>query len=362
VWFYQQSFAGGTAASIYDAGNLVIWWLGIPAMAFCAWQAFHRRSLGLALITIAFACQWIAWARIDRAAFQYHYYTSLPFVIMALAYLLAELWHGAASRAWLLARLAAGAAILGPAAMWLFHRPLCGFVRVTAVNPDSQACPTVIPDFVLTGRTLALAVVLGLALILILRQLTRLEPPGASDGRLIARDLLPLAVIAGGATIALFLVSSYVRDVKILDVTNIAVEPVAILAALPLGALAVIVATARDARRFVVGTVAAIVAEFLVFYPNIAALPLPSALVNAYQGLLPTYVYPFQFPVSTVDRSVQGPSLFALEPAVLLGALVATTLIVAYSAWAWRITIAERNAEPAEGDVGTALAGGSGGG
>jgi hypothetical protein len=246
--------------------------------------------------------------------------------------------------------------------MWLFHRPLCGFVRVTAVNPDSQACPTVIPDFVLTGRTLALAVVLGLALILILRQLTRLEPPGASDGRLMARDLLPLAVIAGGATIALFLVSSYVRDVKILDVTNIAVEPVAILAALPLGALAVIVATARDARRFVVGTVAAIVAEFLVFYPNIAALPLPSALVNAYQGLLPTYVYPFQFPVSTVDRSVQGPSLFALEPAVLLGALVATTLIVAYSAWAWRITIAERNAEPAEGDVGTALAGGSGGG
>ena len=362
VWFYQQSFAGDTAASIYDAGNLVIWWLGIPAMAFSAWQAFHRRSLALALVTIAFACQWIAWARIDRAAFQYHYYTSLPFVIMALAYLLAELWHGASRRTWLLARLAAAAAILGPAAMWLFHRPLCGFVRVTAVNPDSQACPTVIPEFVLTGRTLALAVVLGLALIMLLRQLARLEPPDASDRGLVARDLLPLAAIAGGATIALFLASSFVPDIPILDVTNIAVEPVAILAAVPLGALAVVVATARDARRFVVGTVTAVVAEFLIFYPNISALPLPSAVVNAYQGLLPTYVYPFQFPVSTVDRSVQGPSLFALEPAVLLAALVATALIVAYSAWAWRIAIAERAAEPAEGDVGTALAGGGGGG
>ena len=30
VWFYQDCFAGGTTAAIYDAGNLVIWWLGDP--------------------------------------------------------------------------------------------------------------------------------------------------------------------------------------------------------------------------------------------------------------------------------------------------------------------------------------------
>ena len=74
-------------------------------MAFAAWQAFTRRSLALALITIGFACQWVAWARIDRAAFQYHYYTSLPFLFLALAYFLAELWHGASRRTWLMARL-----------------------------------------------------------------------------------------------------------------------------------------------------------------------------------------------------------------------------------------------------------------
>ncbi len=61
VWFYQGSFAGDTAASIYDAGNLVIWWLGVPAMAFISWQAFKRRSLGLALIVVAFAWQWLPW-------------------------------------------------------------------------------------------------------------------------------------------------------------------------------------------------------------------------------------------------------------------------------------------------------------
>ncbi len=94
VWFYQDSFAGNTTAAIYNAGNLVIWWLGVPAMIFTAIMAYKRRSLALALIAIGFAAQWVSWARIDRAAFQYHYYTALPFVILALAYFLAELWHG----------------------------------------------------------------------------------------------------------------------------------------------------------------------------------------------------------------------------------------------------------------------------
>ena len=138
VWFYQEGLAGGTTAAIYDAGNLVIWWLGIPAMAFVAWQAFARRSLSLALIIIAFACQWLTWARIDRAAFQYHYYTSVPFVVMSLAYFAAELWHGASRRTWLFARLAAGFAILAPAILWLFTRPLCGFVGVERAVPGSR--------------------------------------------------------------------------------------------------------------------------------------------------------------------------------------------------------------------------------
>jgi hypothetical protein len=362
VWFYQQSFAANTAASIYDAGNLALWWLGIPALAFCAWQAYRRQSLPLALVTIGFAAQWISWARIDRAAFQYHYYTSLPFVVIALAYFLAELWHGASRRTWLLARLTAAAAIIGPAAMWLLHRPLCGFVRVTDVNPGSQACPTVVPQFVLTGRTFALAVVVGIAVLLIVWQFTRMARPGADD-RDSARSLLPLIVTAGGAFVALLVVSYGFTETPILNLHNVPVEPLAILVGLPLVALAIAVVTARDARRFVIGTVSAVVAVFVVFYPNISALPLPSAIVNAYQGVLPTYVYPFQFPVSIVDRNVAGPSLLGPEQALLFGGLAFLCVILAYSATSWRLALAERRLYESEGDDETlrALVGGGGG-
>ena len=178
VWFYEEGFAGRTSASIYDAGNLVAWWLAIPAMGFVAWQAFKRRSPALALITIAFAVQWISWARIDRAAFQYHYYTALPFLFLALAYFLAELWHGPSRRTWLLARLSAGAAILLPFTMCLVHRPLCALARVTEVNEGSQACPTLIPDVTVTPRAVAMAVVIGLGVLLLLRELLTVDDDG----------------------------------------------------------------------------------------------------------------------------------------------------------------------------------------
>ena len=342
VWFFQQSFAGDTAASIYDAGNLAIWWLGVPAMAFCAWQSYRRRSLPLALITIGFAAQWVSWARIDRAAFQYHYYTSLPFILLVVAYFLAELWHGASRRTWLLARLSAGAAIIGPAALWLFHRPLCGFVRVTDVNAGSQACPTFIPQFVLTGRTLGLAVVVGLAVLVIVWQFARLGRQEATGPGSAWQSLTPLLLSAGVAFVGLLFATYALGDDPIVTLTNVPVEPVAFLVGIPLFALALAVAMARDARRFVLGTLSAIVGVFLVFYPNIAALPLPSAIVNAYQGLLPTYVYPFQFPVSIVDRSVKGPSLFGSEPALLLIGLAFLCVILAYSAYSWRLALAER--------------------
>jgi hypothetical protein len=123
--------------------------------------------------------------------------------------------------------------------------------------------------------------------------------------------------------------------------TNLPVEPIALLVAIPLGYLAVQVLATRDVRRFVGGLVVAIVVTFIVFYPNVSALPLPSTMVNAYQGLLPTYLYDFQFPVSTVSRS--STTDFATPVmAVLIFGLVVTCFVVAYSAWTWRITAVER--------------------
>ncbi|HET7028027.1 MAG TPA: phospholipid carrier-dependent glycosyltransferase [Candidatus Limnocylindrales bacterium] len=340
VWFYQGSFAGGTAASIYDAGNVVLWWLSIPALAFVAWQSYRRRSLALALIGIGFACQWIAWARIDRATFQYHYYTSLPFVVLALAYFVAELWHGPSPRTWLLARLASAAVIVGPMALWVFKAPLCGFVGVERASPGSLACVGSPGNLVVTARSAGLAGVLVVALVLIGRELV-IRDGGSVERHATGGWLGRIVLIAAAAGIGIAATTILDPTTPIVSLQGFRPELVAFLMLIPLGALAWVVVTARDARRFAVGLVAAIVGWFVILYPNISALPLPTSLVNAYQGLLPTYLYPFQFPVNT-DAVPPPVRLFALGPLLLFVGLVVFCGVLAYAAWVWRLAAAER--------------------
>ena len=357
VWFYQEGLGAGTSAAIYDAGNLVIWWLSVPALLFVSVMAYRRRSLALALIMVGFAAQWIPWARIDRAAFQYHYYTALPFVVLALAYFVAELWNGASRATWRLARLGGAAAIVLPAAMWLFSRPLCWFVGVESVNPGSQACPAVIPDFVLTARTAGLAVVAGIGCFFLVRAVLALaesdrDAPG-SGGAGYRPILLTGAAVALG-----FVAVSLLPDTAILTLTSIPVEPLVLLAGLPLAYLALGVVGGRDPRRYVVGFLAAVVGWFVVLYPNIAALPVPGAIVNAYQGIIPTYLYAFQFPVSKIDRNAEMAILTPLL-GVLIVAIVVTCLVVAYSAWVWRLSLVDRDSGVAEDADGLARSGGA---
>ena len=142
VWFYEQGFAGSTSASIYDAGNLVAWWLAVPAMAFVAWQAFRRRSPALALIAIAFAVpvdllgadrpRGVPVPLLHGAAVRVPGPRLLPGRAVARS-LAADLAAGAARRR--------GVAVLGPFLLWLFHRPLCAVVRVERGQPGLAGLP-----------------------------------------------------------------------------------------------------------------------------------------------------------------------------------------------------------------------------
>jgi predicted membrane-bound dolichyl-phosphate-mannose-protein mannosyltransferase len=340
VWFYQGSFANNMAAAIYDAGNNVIWWLGIPAMAFVAYQAFRRRSLALAMILIGFFAQWLSWSRIDRAAFQYHYYTSLPFIVLALAYFVGEVWTGASRRVWLLARVSAAVALMVPVILWLFRYPMCAIANVQSVNPGSAACQGNPGNLVVTPSTAAMAAVLIGTVVVVVWLLSGLGSPRAGGRAMSARDLAPLLGAVAVGAIALLIASLLPDESPLFTFNGIIPELIALIAAVPLGLVAVFVLTARDARRFVYGLVAAAGAWFVVLYPNISALAMPAAVVNAYQGLLPTYLYAFQFGVSTVDRNA-AIKFATPEFAALVVALIVVSGVMAYAAWSWRHAAAE---------------------
>jgi hypothetical protein len=252
--------------------------------------------------------------------------------------------------------VAAAVAIVAPALMWIAKAPLCQFVRVDSVNPGSQACIGNPGDLVITARVAGVAGLMVVAILLLIFQLIRLQRPGhgpdggrfgsmdgtgVSTGVLVARQdglsgLATLGLTALVAAVLIGVANTVLGTGEVLAIRGFQSSYVALLLAIPLFLVAGFVVTARDARRFIVGAVFAAVMWFLIFYPNLSALPLPSTIVNAFQGLLPTYLYPFQFPVNT-DPAAPALRLLATEPAILFLAITLTCLVVGYAAWVWRI-------------------------
>jgi len=357
VWFYLAGLGSGSTAIIYDAGNLVLFWISVPAMAWTAWTAWRRRSTALALVVIGFAGQWLPWSRIDRATFQYHYYTTLPFLVLAVGYFLAELWHGPSARTWLLARASAAIAIVAPALLWLLRAPLCAVSGVGQMNPGSQACGYVSEAFVLTERVAVSLLVLVVGVLIFVWQVRTLgsapdeDGAGGADGA--ARRRFPsgsgwVALTVVSTTAALALVQTRFTETPIVSapIGDLAPTLAAVALLLPLAFAAWLTLGARDPRRFAVGVVGAIGLWFVLFYPDVAALPVPTGLSRLFQTLpLPTYNYDFQFAVNTaaaVRTSVLGVESLALTAMVAFLAVAAM-----YATWSWRLaSAAERAGSP----------------
>jgi len=76
----------------------------------------------------------------------------------------------------------------------------------------------------------------------------------------------------------------------------------------------------------------------LVWYPNISGLPLPSGIAHAYQGLLPTWNWDFQFAVN-VDPATSGGTIDASTLVVGVVAVlfvVGVVILAALAGWSGR--------------------------
>ena len=92
TWFHSGGpFDGDRIAVIYNGGNPLLFWAGIPALVAAGVLAWRRRSAALVLLVVAFAFQFVPWIRIERATFAYHYLTAVIFAMVAVAYVVDEL-------------------------------------------------------------------------------------------------------------------------------------------------------------------------------------------------------------------------------------------------------------------------------
>ena len=100
MWYYSSSYhPAGETQTIAAFGNPTVWWGGLAALVIVAllWLARHIRRNGSitlhtpqndmrpAILLIAFAAQYVPWTLVPRGTYIYHYFPSVPFVILCMA-------------------------------------------------------------------------------------------------------------------------------------------------------------------------------------------------------------------------------------------------------------------------------------
>jgi dolichyl-phosphate-mannose-protein mannosyltransferase len=88
IWLYVNYTTEATIANIYAMGNPAVFWFGTASVILSIYEAFTQRSKKLGLILFAFFAFFASWALSPRIMFMYHFLPSVPFMAIAIAYIL----------------------------------------------------------------------------------------------------------------------------------------------------------------------------------------------------------------------------------------------------------------------------------
>ena len=95
MWYFSGSayLPDGMISSISCMGNPAVWWTGLAALIYILIASAWRRKAPRAwLITlIGFAAQFLPWVLVPRSTFIYHYFASVPFIIICSVLALNEI-------------------------------------------------------------------------------------------------------------------------------------------------------------------------------------------------------------------------------------------------------------------------------
>jgi len=91
MWYYGSKTLAynGLCSTIVAMGNPAVWWTGSTALILLLFK--RRKSRSEWFIIIGMLSQFLPWALISRSTFIYHFFASVPFIILALTSLLKSL-------------------------------------------------------------------------------------------------------------------------------------------------------------------------------------------------------------------------------------------------------------------------------
>ncbi|HBU13202.1 MAG TPA: hypothetical protein DEB31_10965 [Clostridiales bacterium] len=89
LFFSYQNAQAGTVSTLSTMGNPLLWWAGIVAvfcLAFLTISKKKYRNPRLLFLMVAALSQYVPWMFISREVYIYHYFATVPFLILLIVY------------------------------------------------------------------------------------------------------------------------------------------------------------------------------------------------------------------------------------------------------------------------------------
>ena len=88
IWLYTSGVVSEKVSNIYAMGNPAVFWVGLVSVLVSLYYSFSERDKRLALVVFSYLVFFVPWAVSPRIMFFYHYLPSVPFMAMAIGYVL----------------------------------------------------------------------------------------------------------------------------------------------------------------------------------------------------------------------------------------------------------------------------------
>lgn len=86
ILYYSGTTPAGKLERISSFGNPLLWWVGIGAFIYMIYKVKKYKDKTALFLVIGYLSQMLPWTLVVRTTFIYHYFTSVPFVLLMDAY------------------------------------------------------------------------------------------------------------------------------------------------------------------------------------------------------------------------------------------------------------------------------------
>lgn len=86
IFYYSGIIDPNLRQGISAFGNPLVWWVGVPAFCYMIYLSLKQKDRTASWLCISYLAQYLPWCLVSRLTFIYHYFPSVPFVVLMIMY------------------------------------------------------------------------------------------------------------------------------------------------------------------------------------------------------------------------------------------------------------------------------------